>query len=139
MSSNKIGVLIIGSSGAVATTIIAGVALMRRGLTPKYGMLTEGELGQKLAQSLGKDFATVENLVFGGWDLRAHDAYESAMSHGVVPQHLLDKVKDELSAIKPWPGVASAKFLNADFFWADPSCPIPQRFLAVENVRKGIG
>ena len=105
MSSSRIGVLIVGSSGAVATTVIAGVALMRKGLTPRVGMTTEGELGRML------DLVSTDDLVFGGWDLRADDTYEAALGHQVVPKHLLDEVKEELKAIKPWPGVASPKFL----------------------------
>ena len=37
----KLGVLIVGVGGAVASTVIAGVHLMRRGLAPRIGMLTE--------------------------------------------------------------------------------------------------
>jgi myo-inositol-1-phosphate synthase len=55
----------------------------------------------------------LEDLVFGGWDLRADNAYEAALTHGVVPRPLLDQVKDELTAIRPWPTVASAKFLHS--------------------------
>jgi len=102
---SKLGVVIIGSSGAVATTVIAGVALMRRGLAPKQGMITEGPLKQLLA------LTNVEDMVFGGWDLRADNAYEAACHHEVVQRHLLDKVKDELEAVKPWPAVVSEKFL----------------------------
>src|SRR3954471_5870646 len=105
--NQSLGVCIIGSNGAVATTIIAGVALMKKGLVPRNGMLTEGPLKQTL------DVVPLENLVFGGWDLRHDNAYEAAVSHKVIPVHLLDQVKEELSAIKPWPGVASSKFLHS--------------------------
>ena len=40
----RLGVLIVGLNGAVSSTVIAGVALMRAGLTPRVGMTTEGEL-----------------------------------------------------------------------------------------------
>ena len=103
----RLGVCIVGSNGAVASTVIAGVALMRRGLVPRNGMITE----MKEFAHLG--LAPVDGLVFGGWDLRPGSAYEAAVSHEVVPRHLLDAVKDELNAIHPWPGVASPNFLKS--------------------------
>ena len=103
----RMGVCIVGSNGAVASTVIAGVALMKKGLVPKNGMTTETELFKKL------DLAPLDGLVFGGWDLRGDSAYDAAVSHEVVPRHQLDAVKEELSAIRPWPGVASPKFLHS--------------------------
>ena len=105
--NKSLGVLIIGSNGAVASTIVAGVALMKKGLVPRNGMLTEGP------QALPVEVAPLEGLVFGGWDLRSDSMYDAALSHGVVQKHLLDQVKDELQAFKPWPAVASAKFLHS--------------------------
>jgi myo-inositol-1-phosphate synthase len=105
--SSRIGVCIIGSNGAVATTVMAGVALMRKGLVPRRGMITEGRLGQLL------DLAPLDGIVFGGWDLRHDNAYDAATSHEVVQRHLLDQVKEELAAFKPWPATASAKFLHS--------------------------
>src|ERR1700741_943656 len=96
-----------GSNGAVATTMMAGVALMRKGLVPKRGMVTEGRLGQQLS------LAPLDNLVIGGWDLRAGNGYDAAVAHDVVPRPLLDQVKEELSAIKAWPAVASGRFLTS--------------------------
>lgn len=105
--SSRLGVCIIGSNGAVASTVIAGAALMRRGLAPKNGMVTETELGQ------GLPLAPLDDLVFGGWDLLPGSTYEAAVRHRVVPKHLLDQVKDELDAIHPWPAVVSPQFLTA--------------------------
>jgi myo-inositol-1-phosphate synthase len=104
--SGKIGVCIVGSNGAVATTMIAGVALMKKGLSPRRGMITEGKLGQML------DLASLDKMVFAGWDLRADNAYEAAVSHDVIQRHLLDQVKEELLAFTPWPATASSKFLH---------------------------
>jgi len=109
MKRSGVGVCIVGSNGAVATTVIAGVALMKKGLVPREGMITEGDGLNKVVS----DMVPLEDLVFGGWDLRADNAYEAAISHGVVPRPLLDQVKDELTAIRPWPTVASSKFLHS--------------------------
>jgi myo-inositol-1-phosphate synthase len=96
-----------GSDGAVATTVMAGVALMRRGLVPRRGMVTEGRLCR------GLDLASSDDLIIRGWDLRGEDAYTAAVRHEVVPRHLLDQVRDELGAIKPWPAVATPRFLTS--------------------------
>ena len=38
---NKLGVLVVGLHGAVASTVVAGVELMLKGLAPRIGMGTE--------------------------------------------------------------------------------------------------
>ena len=104
---SRIGVCIAGVGGAVASTMIAGVALMKRGLAPRVGMVTETQLGKRLA------CAPLDELVFGGWDLRPDNLHQAAMREGIVPRHLLEQVEPELRAIKPWPGVVSPKFLKS--------------------------
>lgn len=103
--NRRIGMCIVGSNGAVATTIMAGVHLMKKGLVPRRGMLTESQFGKNL------DLVPLENMVFGGWDLRSDNAFDAAVSHEVVSPLLLEKVKEELSTFKAWPAVASSKFL----------------------------
>jgi myo-inositol-1-phosphate synthase len=104
-SKQRLGVVIAGSNGAVATTVMAGVALMKKGLVPRLGMTTESAAYKNF------DLAEIDDIVFGGWDLRGDNAFEAAMHHKVVPEHLLAQVKSELEAIVPWPAVASARYL----------------------------
>lgn len=104
---SRLGVCIVGAGGAVASTAIAGVALMKRGLAPRIGMVTETEMGQRLG------CVPLDNLVFGGWDLRGADLFEAAMRERIVPEQLLRQVEPELRAIKPWAGVVSSKFLKS--------------------------
>jgi myo-inositol-1-phosphate synthase len=118
-----LGVCIIGSNGAVATTVMAGVALMRKGLAPRHGMLTETDIKDKLG------LASTDSFVFGGWDLRADNGYEAALHHQVVPKNLLDQVKEDLETFKPWPAVASEKFLKS---WAG------KNFVPAKNHREEI-
>ncbi|MGO9835516.1 MAG: inositol-3-phosphate synthase [Polyangiaceae bacterium] len=106
MKRNRVGVVIVGINGAVASTLIAGVELMVRGLVPRIGMVTEpGEA--KIAESLTGllDFAPLDRLVFGGWDVRFPNVYEGALNHKVLPVTLLEKVRDKLEALTPWPAV----------------------------------
>lgn len=105
--NQKLGICLIGANGAVSTTVMAGVALMRKGLAPKRGMITETKF------AAGLDLASLDHLVFGGWDLREDNAYEAAMSHQVLPVHMLNWVKEELELFKPWKATASKKFLHS--------------------------
>jgi myo-inositol-1-phosphate synthase len=62
-----------------------------------------------------KDFvpiATLDDLVFGGWDIFEDDCYEAARTAGVLETSLLDRVKSELSAIKPWPAVFDRQYVK---------------------------
>ncbi len=105
--NQKLGVCLIGANGAVSTTVMAGVALMRKGLAPKQGMLTESKAAQHV------DLVSIENLAFGGWDLREDNAYTAAISHEVLPEKMLNWVKDDLESFKPWKAAVSAKFLHS--------------------------
>lgn len=108
----KIGVCIIGSAGAVATTVVAGAHLMRKGLSPRRGMITEKDTGfvRNILPEL-LDLASLDDIVFGGWDLESGNLFDASLHHGVIPPHMLEKVKDELSADFPWPAVVSEKYV----------------------------
>jgi myo-inositol-1-phosphate synthase len=103
---SRLGVLIVGINGAVASTLIAGVELMARGLVPRIGMVTEPSEA-KIAESLTGllEFAPLDRLVFGGWDVRFANVYEGASHHKVLPHSLLAEVRDKLEKVTPWPAV----------------------------------
>ena len=90
-ASGKLGVLLPGM-GAVATTFIAGVEAVRRGLAKPIGSLTQMgtiRLGKRTdgRSPLIKDFvplAALDALVFGGWDIFPDNAYEAAKKAGVL-------------------------------------------------------
>jgi myo-inositol-1-phosphate synthase len=110
---NRIGVAIVGINGAVASTLIAGVGLMTRGLAPGIGMVTErGEA--RIAESLTEllDFAPLESLVFAGWDLQFANCYEGALHHGVIPPHVLERVRPDLERVRPWPALFSGEYVE---------------------------
>jgi myo-inositol-1-phosphate synthase len=110
---NRIGVAIVGVNGAVASTVIAGVELMKRGLVPRIGMVTE-KTDARIAESITEllEFAPLESLVFGGWDLQFANVYEGALHHKVLPPHVLDQVKTDLERIQPWPAVFSSTYVE---------------------------
>jgi myo-inositol-1-phosphate synthase len=104
----RVGILLPGM-GAVATTFIAGVEAVRRGLAKPFGSLTQMNtirLGKRTEgrTPLIKDFvplAGLDQLVFGGWDPISDDAYESALKSGVLERSHLDPIAGFLRGVKP--------------------------------------
>jgi myo-inositol-1-phosphate synthase len=95
--------------GAVATTFIAGVEAIRRGLARPIGSLTQMQtirIGRRSENRapLIKDFvplAPVGDLVFGGWDVYPDDVYDAAARAEVLKRDDLAPLADALHAIKP--------------------------------------
>jgi myo-inositol-1-phosphate synthase len=115
----RLGLLVIGAHGAVASTLFAGVHLMLRGLAPRLGMLTEkAEGAEAIADWL--EVVPLEGLVFGGWDPTFKNAYEAAQQHKVLPSDRLLAVREKLEAISAWPAiVADAKGRDGRFVTAE--------------------
>src|SRR2546426_10784591 len=106
--SGKLGVLIPGL-GAVSTTFISGVEAIKRKLAQPIGSLTQLgtiRLGKRTERRVPKihDFvplASLDDLVFGGWDIYEDNCYESAAKAGVLEKTLLDALRPEHEKIKP--------------------------------------
>ena len=104
----KLGVLLPGM-GAVSTTFMAGVELVRKGHAKPVGSLTQLgtiRLGKRTDNHSPqiKEFvplANLDDLVFGGWDIFKDNAYQAAAKAGVLSSEHLAKVKPFLSKIKP--------------------------------------
>src|ERR687887_2434629 len=108
----RMGILLVGL-GAVSTTTIAGVLAVRKGFAKPIGSLTQMgtvRLGKRTEGRSPKisdvvPLAPLDDLVFGGWDIFEDDCYASARTAGVIEPSLLEKVRLELEAIRPWPAV----------------------------------
>jgi myo-inositol-1-phosphate synthase len=106
--------------GAVSTTTIAGIIAVRNGIGRPIGSLTQMgtvRLGKRTdgRSPAVKEFvpiAGLDQLVFGGWDIFEDNCYEAAKTAGVLEHSLLEKVRLELSAIKPWPAVFDQKYVK---------------------------
>jgi myo-inositol-1-phosphate synthase len=104
--------------GAVATTLMAGVMLARRGLTTPVGSMTQ--LGVLPKTALGRParvsevvpLARLDDLVFGGWDLFDDNAFQAAEHAEVLGPAHLAQVKEELSAVKPMPAVFYPEYVR---------------------------
>src|SRR5271166_4054955 len=111
-AKGKLGVMVVGL-GAVATTMIAGVEAIRRGLAKPIGSLTQMgtvRLGKRTDNKspLIKDFvplADLNDVVFTGWDIFEDNVYESAAHAKVLDEKMLEQLKPYLETIKPMPAV----------------------------------
>ncbi len=101
----RVGVAIVGLGGAVATTAVAGIALLRAGAADTTGLPLAG-----LPPALADDLVRYEDLVFGGWDLDPSDLARAAAAHRVLDRDQLAAAGDALAAVKPWPAVGSARW-----------------------------
>jgi myo-inositol-1-phosphate synthase len=107
-AKGKLGILTPGM-GAVSTTFMAGVELVRSKQSMPVGSLTQLgaiRLGKRTEgrSPMIKDFvslAGLDDLVFGGWDVFPDTAYEAAKNAGVLSMEHLASVKKFLSGISP--------------------------------------
>jgi len=107
-AKGKLGVMLPGM-GAVATTFVAGVEAIRKGLAKPIGSLTQMgtiRLGKRTDGRSPKlkefvPLAGLDDLVFTGWDIFEDDMYSAATNAGVLERDLLDKIKPLLSSVKP--------------------------------------
>src|SRR2546430_1544669 len=115
----KLGVMIAGM-GAVATTFVAGVEAVRRGLAQPIGSLTQMgtiRLGKRTDARCPKirDFlplADLNDLVFTGWDIFTDDMYAAASKAGVLDRELLERMQPFLESIKPLPAVFNPNYVR---------------------------
>ena len=118
-ASGRLGVLLVGL-GAVSTTFIAGVHAVRKNLAPPIGSLAQMgtvRLGKRTdgRSPLIKDFvplAALDDLVFGAWDIFPDNCYEAARTSGVLESSLLDQLRPELEAIRPWSAVFDQQYVK---------------------------
>ena len=118
-AQGKLGVLLVGL-GAVSTTTIAGVLAIRKGLAKPIGSLTQMgtiRLGKRTEGRSPKikeavPLVELDNIEFGGWDIFEDDCYQAARTAGVLETGLLDRIKPDLEAIKPWPAVFDQRYVK---------------------------
>ncbi|MBO9202555.1 MULTISPECIES: inositol-3-phosphate synthase [Niastella] len=118
-AEGKLGILLPGL-GAVASTMIAGVIASRKGLAKPIGSYTQtGHI--ELADGKGdrypliKDFvplASLEDIVFGGWDIYEDNVFQAASQARVLDQHLLNAIRPELEVIKPMKAVFDRNYVR---------------------------
>jgi len=118
-AEGKLGVMIPGM-GAVATTLIAGVEAVRKGLAKPIGSLTQMgtiRLGKRTddRSPLIKDFvpiAQLDDLVFTGWDIFGGNLFDAATHAHVLDRDQLREIKPFLESIEPMPGVFNQHYVK---------------------------
>ncbi len=106
--------------GAVSTTFITGVLMTRKGLAKPVGSMTQYD---KIRVGRGKDkkylhygeivpLASLDDMVFGAWDVYPANAYESAVEAEVLKVKDIEPVRDELLAIRPMKAAFDRKYAS---------------------------
>ena len=119
-TNGKLGVLVVGVGGAVSTTFIVGTLAVRKGLATPIGSITQlatMRLGKRNENNFPKikdivPLATLDDIVFGGWDIFPEDVYAAAKHAEVLTDKDLEGVKDELVAIKPMKAAFDQNFVK---------------------------
>ena len=101
----KLGVLIVGLGGAVATTAVAGIELLKQA---KIGY--EGLPLALLPAELRENLVGYANLIFGGWDVSGEDLATAAAHHDVLTLHQFQTARTALESIAPFPAVLNREF-----------------------------
>ena len=107
-AEGKLGILVVGN-GAVATTFMTGVFMARKGLAKPVGSMTQYD---KMRVGKGADkqylhyadivpMASLDDIVFGTWDVYPQNAFQSAMYAEVLKEKDILPVKDELEQVVP--------------------------------------
>ncbi len=118
-AKGKLGIMVPGM-GAVATTFVAGVEAVRKGLAAPVGSLTQMgtiRLGKRTEGRSPKvnefvPLAGLHDLVFTGWDIFEDDMYSAALKAGVLERSLLDQVRPFLESVKPRTAVFDRNYVK---------------------------
>src|SRR4051794_41750390 len=99
-TGRRVGVLVVGLGGAVASTAAAGVEMLRAGSNDMAGL--------PLAAVGAPGIAAYRNLHFAGWDLHGGDLDEAGRAHGVPGPTQAGMVAAPLAQMKPRPAAGRA-------------------------------
>jgi myo-inositol-1-phosphate synthase len=95
---DRIGAWLIGASGSLASTAIVGARAIAHGLAEPAGLVTE------LPEVSPLPLIGLEQLVFGGWDVKSagvlHRAREMALEDRALGGGLIAALEDDLKAVE---------------------------------------
>ncbi|HYC76883.1 MAG TPA: inositol-3-phosphate synthase, partial [Planctomycetota bacterium] len=94
---DRVGVWLVGARGGLATTLLCGVELIRRGLASPSGLVTETPLFD------GAPLPPLDALEFGGHDPRRTTLYDAALEiyrdNGSIPYDKLQEIRPALAEL----------------------------------------
>ena len=99
---DRVGLLIVGLGGAVASTVAAGIEHIRQGAADRVGL--------PLADVSDAGLIPYEAIEVAGWDLNPDDLATAASRHRVLPEAMLSDLREPLEAIRPWAATGSTNF-----------------------------
>src|ERR1700741_5281662 len=77
--------------------------------TIRIGKRTEGRT-PKINEFV--PLASLNDIVFGGWDIFEEDCYAAAKTAGVLEPALLEQLRPELERVRPWPAVFDQRYVK---------------------------
>lgn len=104
-SAARLGVAVVGLGGAVSTTAVAGIELLRSGHAD-----TDGLPLAHLPEHLTSNLTPYDQLVFRGWDFYDSNLAEATLHHDVLSASQYKTAEAALSRIRPWPAVGNEAF-----------------------------
>lgn len=110
-SSGTLGVAVVGL-GATTSTLLAGLAMVKRGLASPVGSLAEyGTVdGTPIREFV--DLAGLDQLEFMAWDPYATDALAAARHAKVLDEASLAEIADELAAVASRPAAFDQSWVS---------------------------
>ena len=100
--AERLGVAIVGVGGAVATTAIAGIEMIKAGSNSLNGL--------PLADRDVAGMVAYRDLEFGGWDLTEDSLGACALRHGVIGDKELADGAAALNTMRPWKAAGSTGY-----------------------------
>ncbi|MCK9522960.1 MAG: inositol-3-phosphate synthase [Proteobacteria bacterium] len=118
-NKGKLGIMLVGL-GAVSTTFVTGLYMIRKDLAKPIGCqawMGTARLGKRTDNRFVKlnellPLAMPQDIELAAWDIFPDNAYEAAKAAAVLKDADLEKVKDELVALKPLPGAFDVNYVK---------------------------
>jgi len=100
--AERLGVAVVGVGGAVATTAIAGIEMIKAGSNSLAGL--------PLADRDVRGMAAYRDIEFGGWDLAEDSLADCALRHGVIGDKELSDGASSMKDMRAWKAVGSRNY-----------------------------
>ncbi len=95
--------MIVGLGGAVGTTMVAGIELLKKELIGFEGLPLK---------DTSPELVDYKDIVFAGWDLNGANLAEAAAEHDVLSHKQFLAIENELSGIVPWKAVQNKEYVS---------------------------